>query len=287
VSGRFPQVSGVRFSYDPDLPEGDRILSAAIVDETSGTVIAQLVRAGELVGDPGQTFRIVTLNFLAGGGDGYPFPTGPGANRVDLYDLDADGADDSVFTGDATFAADGTEQDALAEYLETFFPADDNPTTPVYGETDQGRGLDERIQNLNVREDAVFPMPRGEVISGSRRRDELTGTDGDDIIDGGSGRDRIDGGPGDDRIIGGRGFDVLTGGEGIDIFVLASGFGRDRITDFEVGTDLMGLSGGLTFNDLSIGRGLFGSLIRSGFDLLAVVEGVSPGELSEADFILV
>ncbi|MEX1317898.1 MAG: esterase-like activity of phytase family protein [Synechococcaceae cyanobacterium] len=151
VSGRFPQVSGVRFSYDADRPAGDRILSAAIVDETTGTMIAELVRNGELAGDPGQTFRIVTLNFLAGGGDGYPFPTGSAANRVDLYDLDADGSDDGSLSGLATFAFDGTEQDALAEYLATFFPADSDPNTPIYGEADQGRNVDRRIQNLAFR----------------------------------------------------------------------------------------------------------------------------------------
>ncbi|WP_353258506.1 hypothetical protein [Prochlorothrix hollandica] len=46
--------------------------------------------------DPGQPLWVamrfsVTLNFLAGGGDSYPFPTGASANRVDLYDLNGDG----------------------------------------------------------------------------------------------------------------------------------------------------------------------------------------------------
>ncbi len=140
--GRFPQIAGLRFSFDPDLPAGGRIQNAAIVGE-DGTVIAEIVRDGAIVDNGGATFRVVTLGFLADGGDGYPFPTGAGTDRVDLV---AEG----VQTGAATFADDGTEQDALAEYLtETFLAA-------PFEEADTGLDLDGRIQNLNFRGDAVF-----------------------------------------------------------------------------------------------------------------------------------
>lgn len=141
VAGRFPQVSGVEFSFDPDLPAGSRIVNAEIVDE-DGNQIAELVRDGEISGDESQEFRIVTLNFLAGGGDGFPFPQGEGANRVDLPQVDA------ARTGDATFADDGTEQDALAEYLDDL----DAP----FSEADTDATGDTRIQNLNFRADTVF-----------------------------------------------------------------------------------------------------------------------------------
>lgn len=272
--GQFAQVSGVRFSYDPAQPAGARILNAAIVDETTGDIRAELLRDGALVGDPGETYRIVTLNFLAGGGDGYPFPTGGGANRVDL--------NNGAITGAATFAADGTEQDALAEYLAAFFPADADPATPVYGEGDQGRDLDRRIQNLGFSSDSVF---LGDTITGTRRRDVLSGTDRDDVIDGGARRDVIDGGRGNDRLIGGSGFDLIRGGEGRDSFVLEPGFGRDRIRDFEPGRDRLLLGGGLGFADLRFSRGLGGVVIRSGRDPLAVLEGVSRRDLSAAEVI--
>jgi len=168
VAGQFPQISGVKFSYDPDLPAGDRILSAAIFDENDN-LVTELVSDGEIVGNPSQEFRIVTLGFLAaprfddngnfiGGGDGYPFPntnTDPAVGevgdpdviaRVNLVSLEQEG----VQTGDATFADDGTEQDALAEYLL------DNFLNTPFDEIDTGRALDERIQNLNFREDTVF-----------------------------------------------------------------------------------------------------------------------------------
>ena len=70
-----------------------------------------------LVGDADRTFRIVTLNFLASGGDDYPFPNFPNADRVDLPTV----LTEKQSGGKATFAAPGTEQDALAEYLAANF----------------------------------------------------------------------------------------------------------------------------------------------------------------------
>ncbi|MFP4603060.1 MAG: bifunctional metallophosphatase/5'-nucleotidase, partial [Halochromatium sp.] len=228
AAGGFPQVSGVKFSYDADRPEGDRILNAAIVDEDD-TLIAELVRDGELVGDANETFRVVTLNFLAGGGDGYPFPAGPEANRIDLTDLDGDGEPDENRTGDATFAFDGTEQDALAEYLNDHF----NPANggEAFDTADTGRNLDERIQNLDFRADTVLepeapePEPERALIEGSAgRRDYLVGSDEAEII----------------AARGGFG-NLLFGGGGEDTFYFDTiGDGaRDyaRILDFEAGVD--------------------------------------------------
>ncbi|MGL6133830.1 MAG: 5'-nucleotidase C-terminal domain-containing protein, partial [Prochlorococcaceae cyanobacterium] len=266
VSGRFPQVSGVRFSYDPTQAAGERIVNAAIVNESSGAVIAELVRDGAVVSDPAETFRIVTLNFLAVGGDSYPFPTGPEAERVDLFDLDANGVVDGNTTGLATFAPNGTEQDALAEYLARVFPADNDPSTPAYGALDQGPGLDERIQNLQFREDGIFSRDLITADPQRRGRQVLVGTARDEIIDGG------------------RGPALLTGGGGSDIFVLNPGPGAVRITDFEVGVDFIGLGGGLDLSDLSFsGNARSGARIKAGSDLLAILQGVSPDALTAAD----
>lgn len=170
ANGRFPQIAGLKFSFDPDQEEGSRIRNAGIFDPEDH-LVAELVRDGLLVGDPEKTFRIVTLGFLAasnfdsdgnfiGGGDAYPFPnlnTDPSKGvvgdpaviaRVNLVDLDAEG----TRTGDATFAIDGTEQDALAEYLLDNFATSDT----AFDQVDFGPELDNRIQNLDFRADAVF-----------------------------------------------------------------------------------------------------------------------------------
>ncbi len=139
--GRFPQVAGVRFSFDPDLAPGARIVNAAVL-KADGSVAVELVRDGETV-SPDASIRIVTLGFLAGGGDGYPFPQGEAADRVDLID-------EGVRSGAATFADDGTEQDALAEYLAAAY------SVTAYSEAETEISEDMRIQNLNFRADAVF-----------------------------------------------------------------------------------------------------------------------------------
>ncbi|MCC5602294.1 bifunctional metallophosphatase/5'-nucleotidase [Nostoc favosum] len=78
--GSFPQVAGLVFSFDPDLPAGKRVKSLAIKDG-KGKIIDVVVKNAELVGDSNRVFRTVTLNFLATGGDGYPFAK---RERVDL-----------------------------------------------------------------------------------------------------------------------------------------------------------------------------------------------------------
>lgn len=60
-AGRFPQVAGVRFTYDPSKAAGQRVSNIGIGSTSSG--FATL--------DPNATYRIVTNDFMAGGGDGY------------------------------------------------------------------------------------------------------------------------------------------------------------------------------------------------------------------------
>ncbi|NJO78538.1 MAG: DUF4114 domain-containing protein [Cyanobacteria bacterium RM1_2_2] len=144
--GRFPQVGGIAFSFDDDLPPGDRVQSLAVKDE-DGNLIDAVVENGEVVGDASRTFRLVTLSFLADGGDGYTFPD---RDRIDLVTEDSDSTEPPSRTGVATFAPDGSEQDALAEYLAAEF--DEMP----FMDADVEPELDERIQNLDFREDTVL-----------------------------------------------------------------------------------------------------------------------------------
>ncbi|MEM8501907.1 MAG: choice-of-anchor I family protein [Cyanobacteria bacterium P01_D01_bin.1] len=156
TQGRFPQVAGLQFSFDLTQEAGDRVQSLVVLDE-DGNDADIVVQNGELVGDASRTFRTVTLGFLAGGGDGYPFPMGESANVVSLEQ-----DEDAERTGDATFAPDGTEQDALAEFL------DDNFATPetAFSTADTGREDDTRLQNLAFREDTVIGDGEPPVMSG-------------------------------------------------------------------------------------------------------------------------
>ena len=165
--GRFPQVAGMRFSFDPTAPSGQRVRSLAIVDD-SGSVTDRVIERGVVVGDPERRIKTVTLNFLANGGDGYPFPI-PSADRVDLTgedgqpnppdpafpDTNGNGRIDGpvlVDAGRTDFAAPGSEQDALAEYLAHFFAA------APFNEAETAPLADLRVQNLGVpgKTDTVF-----------------------------------------------------------------------------------------------------------------------------------
>ena len=142
--GQFPQVGGIRFSFDPTLEPGSRVQTLAVVDGT-GNVDDVVVLDGAVQGVATRTFRVVTLTFLAGGGDGYPFPTGDAAARLDLTPTE-------VTQGDIMFADAGSEQHALAAYLFATYP----DATP-YDIEDVPAAMDERIQNLSVRADTVIP----------------------------------------------------------------------------------------------------------------------------------
>jgi 2',3'-cyclic-nucleotide 2'-phosphodiesterase/3'-nucleotidase/5'-nucleotidase len=143
TSGRFPQVGGLSFSYDTSLPAGDRILSLAILGE-DGTPALALVRDGALVVPPETKVNIATLNFLAGGGDSYPFTAARVPGTTDL----------PLFTPGAAAGYDvpGFEQKALADYLATFFGTPED----AFSAADTGRADDTRIQNLAFREDTVL-----------------------------------------------------------------------------------------------------------------------------------
>lgn len=60
-TGRFPQVAGLRYAFDPAKPEGARISSVEIRD--AGGAYRPV--------DPSATYKAVTNNFVRTGGDGY------------------------------------------------------------------------------------------------------------------------------------------------------------------------------------------------------------------------
>ena len=129
--GRFPQIGGFSVTIDTSMAEGSQVLDVTLID-ANGEAGEQLIADGEIIASEDRTIRIVTLDFLAGGGDGYPYPELSNADRVDLSDVITEG-------GTATFADPGTEQDALAEYLLA------NYSETPFGEADTPVEEDERI----------------------------------------------------------------------------------------------------------------------------------------------
>lgn len=289
--GQFGQFGGISFSFDPSQDVGSRIMTAALVDG-NGTPTEVLIENGEVV-DPDRNIRVVTLNFLASGGDSYPFAdfvsedTGFAA-RVDLTD------DGLLGAGDADFASAGSEQDALAEYLL------DNYSEVAFDEAETDPDEDTRIQNLSYREDTVLDgLVDPDVIAGTDEDDVLVGTRdddhieggegdddisghfGDDTLDGGSDADEVKGGFGEDMILGGNGDDDLHGGFGDDTLdggsgadVIRGGFGDDVILGRDEDDHLSGgfgddtLDGGSDADEVNGGFGDDVMLGRNGDDAL-------------------
>ena len=106
-------------------------------------------------------------------------------------------------------------------------------TNTVYG----GSGYDTLTGGSSV--DTIF---------GGSGNDVILGGGGNDQLHGGRGDDSINGGNGDDAISGDMGQDILTGGAGADTFIFTSASdswatSADTINDFEVGIDVIDLSG--------------------------------------------
>lgn len=150
--GRFPQVGGMAFSYDST--KTAQVLDSNYLVTTPGARIRSLkvgsdvvVSNGAIVGLGTRTFRLVTLSYLAGRGDGYPFPSVL-PNKTDLTTtMTSATAGGAASTTTATL---GSEQDAFMKYLKSQYG------TNAYNTPDTAEAADLRIQNLSVRTDTVL-----------------------------------------------------------------------------------------------------------------------------------
>lgn len=124
--GQFPQVSGLRFEYDPARRAqvldagrnvttiGERIRRVALID-AAGNDVETLVDNGALLVPGSRRFRLVTLGFLATGGDGYPFSRYAARLDARLVSLD-------TTAGNQGYLDAGREQRAIADYLSVNYP---------------------------------------------------------------------------------------------------------------------------------------------------------------------
>jgi Ca2+-binding RTX toxin-like protein len=127
---------------------------------------------------------------------------------------------------------------------------------------------------------------------GTNGDDNLTGDDGDNVFSGDGGNDSLTGGGGDDLLNGGNGDDILDGGAGqdvlvgdggADIFVISTLEG-DVISDFDSSQDLIGLSDGITFDDLTFTQDGGSTILSYQDQAIASISGATAGQFDESLF---
>ncbi|MCF6232110.1 MAG: hypothetical protein L3J36_03255 [Rhodobacteraceae bacterium] len=133
-------------------------------------------------------------------------------------------------------------------------------------------------------EDKLFGLDGNDILKGGSGRDILKGGAGNDSQKGGAGNDKLFGGAGKDKLFGGAGDDTLTGGGGADVFVFGKNSDKDKVTDFDDGTDILriadhsGSFGSLTITD----QGGDLKIVHDGGTILLV--GEAGTTLTSADF---
>ena len=133
--------------------------------------------------------------------------------------------------------------------------------------------------------DTITGGDGNDIIDGGDGNDTIDGGSQDDAILGGSGDDLINGGNGDDTIGGGAGHDVLVGDGGSDVFVVNALGGTDTIRDFNFDNDKIGLSDGITFDQITISQGNGAAIIDFHGQSIASISGGSPNQFDASKFI--
>ncbi len=133
-------------------------------------------------------------------------------------------------------------------------------------------------------DDLLFGDDGDDQVYGDLGADSVYGNQGNDSLYGGEDNDTLIGGEGDDFLSGDEGDDILSGGEGADIFALLLDSGSDVIVDFAEGQDLLGLTVGLSFEELTIEQSETATLIRFEGQLLVTLNRINSTVITEDDF---
>ena len=213
---------------------------------------------------------------------------------IDVYDNSTLKVVDSVITGNSSdFGGGIASYDGTSDITLTDTVVTDNALTNLEGDSFtiiSTEDLDSDIfgdsEDNAIEGDELDNHIKGyggdDTIFGGEGDDTVKGNGGDDILYGDRGDDRLIGGAGDDIFIDGEGFNVFKGGEGSDLFII--GEGTNRIIDLELNSDFIGLSDGLSYEDLTL-KGDRNTKLFVGDELIAVIKDINKAELSGDNFI--
>ena len=159
--GRFPQIGGVAFAWDPARPAGSRVTSISLLND-DGTPGAPIYKEGPLsaaiLRAAPPVIQMVTLNFLANDGDGYPMK----ANGSNFRYVLSDGTLGPVITDEGLnfTVAPQLPGNALGEQaaFANFLQARHGNLATAFRQADTPASTDERIQIATFRADTVPPL---------------------------------------------------------------------------------------------------------------------------------
>ena len=201
---------------------------------------------------------------------------------ADLADILDDGSRSASFaastarqyTGNLTVVDDElffTQSDGLYKLT-----VDNTDANGITGSQDADNILDPGVDG-----NLVFGWQGDDTLDGAAGNDTLIGGEGQDYLVGGDGNDSLIGQIGNDTLVGGNGFDTLYGGAGADTFAVRTGETQDTIADFELGSDKLGLTGSLRFEDLTFE----GNIIKLGDENLVRFDNLNAENIGTADFV--
>lgn len=155
--------------------------------------------------------------------------------------------DGHVMSGDITAMTFGTgtkESDSNPEYTNNgeIRISFDEMEIPDYSDSWISDLSDSDVKN-NTASLMKFLNSDSIEFTGSAGKDKFTGFNKADTLHGEGGADTLGGGKGNDIVYGDEGSDKLAGGKGIDTFIFESGDGKDTISDFGNGADVIDFSG--------------------------------------------
>ncbi|MFM2388825.1 MAG: hypothetical protein RLZZ437_380 [Pseudomonadota bacterium] len=141
-------------------------------------------------------------------------------------------------------------------------------------------------------ERVVVAATTGLQVTGTATNNTIIGNIGADTLHGGAGDDLLSGRAGTDVLDGGLGNDKLHGGLDADVFMFATGSGRDVISDFTDGVDLIDLSGLVAVADFAdlqanylqqVGKNV---VLDAGNGDILVIRATTLAVLDAGDFVI-
>ncbi|MEM8829485.1 MAG: alkaline phosphatase [Cyanobacteria bacterium P01_G01_bin.19] len=313
---RADEAIGVAQDFVDNVNPNTLVLTAADSD-AAGLEVIDVDAESETVGEIGSQSEFVSFGDDA---DGVQYPLdGTTGNDTAPYTTGAADADGDNFSYGIAYASTtdvagsivsksyGLNSDMLEDTVDntdmyrimyqTLFGTapedvansgdDDEGFEPLFGT------LDSDIIELSDSGNLVFAGESNDLVDATGgeggNRMYLDGGDDDAIL--GTG-DRLVGGEGADRFfVNDGGENVITGGEDADQFWIATAQfpeSANIITDFESGTDVLGIAGmGIGFEALSISDSDGDALITTGDRDLAILQGIDATSLSAENFAFV